>query len=62
MFTAKVLFPQAPKFNNSVILAFSQQLGIKKIGTELYLVCSFTFKFPQVASKFFLRYRGGMFL
>ena len=34
----------------------------KKNGTDLYLVCSFTFKLPAVASKFFLRYRGGIFL
>ena len=33
----------------------------KKIGTDLYLVCSFTFKFPAIASKFFLRYRDGIF-
>ena len=34
----------------------------KKNGTDLYLVCSFTFKLPAVASKFFLRYRGEFFL
>ena len=66
IFTPKVLFPiisQAQKFNNSVFLAFSRQLGItRKFGTDLYLVCSFTFKFPAVASKCFLRYRGGIFL
>ena len=65
IFTPKVLFrfiSQAQKFNNSVFLAFSRWQGIKKNGTDLYLVCSFTFKFPAVASKFFLRYRGGIFL
>ena len=34
----------------------------KKNGTDLYLVCSFTFKLPAVVSKFFLRYRGEIFL
>ena len=34
----------------------------KKIGTVLYSVCLFTFKFLAVASKFFQRYRGGIFL
>ena len=64
IFTSKVslrsYFPfisQAQKFNNSVFLAFSRQLGITR-----KLVCSFTFKFPAIASKYFLRYRGGILL
>ena len=53
------------RLKNSIIPYFwlsLDRLGVKKIGPDLYLDCPFTFKFPAVASKCFLRYRGEIFL
>ena len=41
---------QAQKLNNSGFASIARNR--KKIGTDLYLDCSFTFKFPAVANNF----------
>ena len=66
IFTPKVLFPiyiAGSKIQLFRISGFlSTAMNSKKIGTDLYLVCSCTLKFKAVASTFFLRYRSGIFL